>query len=138
MRIYLWKDLRGAGCPYTRKHVKTLEKRGEFPMHVVIGANRVGWLCSEVDAWVEARVRNYTPTLQTEDFPQLSNSSESVPRNPADVDYTVAAEILRTLAAEAAARGVTPDELIRRVIETHDSAVRTTRRRGTNEATLDT
>jgi hypothetical protein len=139
MRIYLWKDLRAAGVPYVRKHVRTLERRAEFPIHFNIGPNRVAWSADEVDAWVEERVRTgrSASTLKTEEFPQLSNLSESVPRNPADVDYTVAAEILRTLAAEAAARGVTPDELIRRIVETHDRTVRI-RRRGAAEAPLNT
>jgi prophage regulatory protein len=38
------------GIPYTRQHLARLEKAGKFPARVQIGANRVGWLESEIDA----------------------------------------------------------------------------------------
>jgi prophage regulatory protein len=56
-RIYRYPDLRPAGVPYTRKHVTHLEKQDEFPMHVELGPNSVGWVAEEVDAWVEERIR---------------------------------------------------------------------------------
>src|SRR4051794_691629 len=56
-RVYIFKELKPAGVPYTRKHVTTLEYRGEFPMHFNVGANRVAWVAGEVDAWVEERIR---------------------------------------------------------------------------------
>jgi prophage regulatory protein len=31
-----------------------MEKRGEFPKHVQISTGRVGWLESEVNAWIAA------------------------------------------------------------------------------------
>lgn len=34
-----------------------LEKAGLFPKKIKLGANSVGWLESEVDAWVAARVK---------------------------------------------------------------------------------
>jgi prophage regulatory protein len=134
MRIYLWKELRAAGVPYVRKHVTTLEQRAEFPMHFFIGPNRVAWLADEVDHWVEERVRNRrsVPTLPTEEIPQLPNPRQDT------ANCAVTAEVAHILAQEAARRGITTLELIRRVIETHDSAVRTTRRRGATEGTLNT
>jgi predicted DNA-binding transcriptional regulator AlpA len=57
MRIYRFRDLRSAGVPYTRKHLTTLEKRGEFPQHIRLGPNSVGWVGEEVDAWIEERIR---------------------------------------------------------------------------------
>jgi prophage regulatory protein len=112
MRIYLWKDLRAAGVPYTRKHVRTLQRRGEFPMHFNLGPNRVAWLAAEVDAWVEERVRHRrnAPTPSTSEFPEVSRRDQSV------------AEIARLLKEEAACRGVTTVELIRRIIKAHGRA----------------
>lgn len=40
---------------YTRQHLARLEKLGLFPKRIRYGANRVGWLESEVDGWIEAR-----------------------------------------------------------------------------------
>jgi predicted DNA-binding transcriptional regulator AlpA len=56
-RVYRFPDLRPAGVPFTRKHITTLEKRSEFPMHFWLGENSVGWVAAEVDAWVEGRIR---------------------------------------------------------------------------------
>jgi prophage regulatory protein len=42
--------------PYTPQHILRLEKDGKFPRRVQLGANRVAWLLSEIDAWVAARV----------------------------------------------------------------------------------
>jgi prophage regulatory protein len=42
--------------PYTPQHILRLEKDGKFPRRVQLGANRVAWLLSEVEAWVATRV----------------------------------------------------------------------------------
>ena len=42
--------------PYTPQHILRLEKDGKFPRRVQLGANRVAWLLSEIEAWVAARV----------------------------------------------------------------------------------
>ncbi|KAB2943697.1 MAG: AlpA family phage regulatory protein [Hyphomicrobium sp.] len=41
--------------PYTPQHILRLEKRGLFPRRIQVGANRVAWLLSEVEAWIAAR-----------------------------------------------------------------------------------
>ena len=41
--------------PFTRQHVLRLEKAGKFPRRMRIGARRVGWLLSEIEAWVGER-----------------------------------------------------------------------------------
>jgi prophage regulatory protein len=60
MRVYLFPDLRPAGVPFTRKHLTTLEAREppEFPRRFRIGENTVGWLATEVDQWVEDKIRD--------------------------------------------------------------------------------
>ena len=42
--------------PYTSQHILRLEKKGKFPRRIQVGANRVAWLLSEVEAWIAARV----------------------------------------------------------------------------------
>ncbi|MGD9786068.1 MAG: helix-turn-helix transcriptional regulator [Hyphomicrobiaceae bacterium] len=41
--------------PYTLTHIRRLELAGRFPKRVPLGANRVGWMLVEVEAWIEAR-----------------------------------------------------------------------------------
>jgi prophage regulatory protein len=42
--------------PYSANHIRRLEKAGLFPKRVQIGANRVGWVRAEVEAWINARM----------------------------------------------------------------------------------
>lgn len=43
--------------PYTRVHIYRLAKRGQFPRPVPVGPQRVAWVEAEIDAWVDARLR---------------------------------------------------------------------------------
>ena len=45
------------GIPYCPQHIKRLEDAGEFPKRVKLGACRVAWFCSEVEAWIASRPR---------------------------------------------------------------------------------
>ena len=54
-RVITRHELR-ALVPYTPQHVLRLEKRGLFPVRIKIGPNRVGWLLSEVEAWLAQRI----------------------------------------------------------------------------------
>jgi len=56
MRILSKKDVR-ALVLYSPAHIDRLEKAGRFPMRVQLGPCRVGWIESEVHAWLEARVK---------------------------------------------------------------------------------
>ncbi len=40
---------------YERMHEKT------FPMSISLGGRNVGWLESEIDAWIDARIRESRP-----------------------------------------------------------------------------
>ena len=42
---------------YSFAHIDRLEKAGKFPKRVRLGQNRVGWVESEVVAWIEERIR---------------------------------------------------------------------------------
>ena len=45
-----------ARLAYTPQHVQRLETAGKFPKRVQLGPNRVAWLLSEVDEWVNERI----------------------------------------------------------------------------------
>lgn len=56
-RLVSKKELRTVcGIPYTPQHIARLEAAGKFPKRVRLGPNRVAWLLSEVDAWVNERL----------------------------------------------------------------------------------
>lgn len=43
-------------CLYSPAHIARLEKDNKFPKRVRLGMGRVGWLESEVEDWLKARV----------------------------------------------------------------------------------
>jgi len=42
--------------PYSAQHIRRLEAQGLFPQRVRIGLNRVGWVRSEIAAWIETKI----------------------------------------------------------------------------------
>ena len=42
--------------PYSVSHIWRLERSGKFPQRVRLGGNRVAWLQSEVNSWVESKL----------------------------------------------------------------------------------
>jgi prophage regulatory protein len=56
MRLLRRTELKSLkGIPWSDMHLGRLEKRGEFPRRVRLGANTVGWLESEIDAFLAAK-----------------------------------------------------------------------------------
>lgn len=53
-RIITKKELRLL-VPYSPQYILILEKKGEFPKRLKIGARRVGWWLHEVMAWLASR-----------------------------------------------------------------------------------
>ena len=41
---------------YSPQHIARLEKAGQFPKRLRLGQNRVAWLLSEVEDWIEQRL----------------------------------------------------------------------------------
>ena len=70
MRILSKKDLR-ALVLYSPAHIDRLEKAGLFPKRVQLGPCRVGWVESEVLAWLDERIkqREAPKTLQASSAP---------------------------------------------------------------------
>ena len=42
--------------PYSASHIWRLERSGEFPQRIRLGGNRVAWLQSEVESWIEGKI----------------------------------------------------------------------------------
>ena len=55
-RIVTRRELRQI-VPYSPQHILRLEKQGKFPKRIQIGARRVGWYLSDVEAWPTDRAR---------------------------------------------------------------------------------
>ena len=55
MKIIDWKVLKTL-VPYSRQHIGRLERAGEFPKRVLLGACRIGWVEAEIDAWIQERM----------------------------------------------------------------------------------
>ena len=49
--------------PYSRSHIWRLEQEGSFPKRIKIGQNRVAWLASEIDEWIEAKILARTSNI---------------------------------------------------------------------------
>jgi prophage regulatory protein len=54
-RILSGKELRKR-VPYSPVQIWRLEKAGTFPRRITLGPNRVGWVESEVEAWLRKRM----------------------------------------------------------------------------------
>ena len=56
-RLVSKKELKTVlGIPYSPQHIARLEAAGQFPKRIRLGQNRVAWLQSEVEAWIEERL----------------------------------------------------------------------------------
>jgi len=56
LRILSLNDLRERGILYSRVHIGRLVKAGRFPAPIKVGQNRIGWIESEIDEWLNAKV----------------------------------------------------------------------------------
>ncbi len=50
------KELKALGIPYSFQHIARLEKAGQFPKRIQLGACRVAWSYEEVCNWIAERV----------------------------------------------------------------------------------
>jgi prophage regulatory protein len=54
------------GIPYSPQHIARLEAAGHFPRRIVLGQNRVAWLLSEVEGWLDERIANRDANVTTD------------------------------------------------------------------------
>lgn len=53
------------GIPYSGAHIARLEAAGQFPRRVRLGQNRVVWLVSEIEEWLDARIAKRDANVTT-------------------------------------------------------------------------
>ena len=58
IRLITNNDLRLKGISYSKPHLWRLERSGKFPKRVPIGAGRYAYVETEIDDWIEARIRD--------------------------------------------------------------------------------
>jgi prophage regulatory protein len=56
LRILSLNDLRELGISYSRVHIYRLVKARKFPAPIKVGQNRIGWVESEIDEWLNAKI----------------------------------------------------------------------------------
>jgi prophage regulatory protein len=57
MKILSYADLRSErGIQFSKVHLWRLERAGKFPKRVSLGKARHGWLETEIDEWIVARL----------------------------------------------------------------------------------
>ena len=54
------------GIPYSPQHIQRLENAGRFPKRIKLGMNRVAWLLTEVEAWIDERVAQRDAIIPTD------------------------------------------------------------------------
>lgn len=68
LKILTKKELREI-VPYTPQHIHRLEKAGKFPRRLQLGANRVGWKLSDIQAWIDGRTSLAVNYLEDDEIP---------------------------------------------------------------------
>jgi prophage regulatory protein len=57
MKLLSYDDLKPVkGVPYSKVQLWRKEKVGDFPKRVRLGGSRYGWVESEIDEWIAARI----------------------------------------------------------------------------------
>lgn len=68
LKILTKKELREI-VPYTPQHIHRLEKAGKFPRRLQLGANRVGWKLSDIQAWIDGRTSPAVSYMEDDEIP---------------------------------------------------------------------
>lgn len=56
MKLLMFRELRDRyNVPFTRVHLRRLIAAGEFPAPLLLGARRVAWRDTDIEAWLESR-----------------------------------------------------------------------------------
>ena len=46
------------GIDFSRRHLQRLEDSKQFPQRVALGANKIGWVESEIDDWLAEKIED--------------------------------------------------------------------------------
>jgi len=52
-----YDDLRKKGIRFSRQWLRKLIAAGKFPKPINMGAQSIGWVSTEIDAWIGARIQ---------------------------------------------------------------------------------
>jgi predicted DNA-binding transcriptional regulator AlpA len=68
-RFLSYDDLLARGIRFSRVHIRRMERAGQFPMHVTLGAGSAvqtmkAWLSDEVETWEAGRIAQRDERLQ--------------------------------------------------------------------------
>ncbi|MCZ6483429.1 MAG: AlpA family phage regulatory protein [Alphaproteobacteria bacterium] len=80
MRV-LSKRATAAKVNYSVPHIDKMVSQGRFPRKIQLGPNKIGFLESEVDAWIEERVRERDAADKTDAGADDSTVTEKPPLN---------------------------------------------------------
>ena len=50
----------------SRSTIYDMMRRGKFPASIQLGERAIGWLASDIDAWIEARARRARGIVESE------------------------------------------------------------------------
>jgi prophage regulatory protein len=64
-KLLLFPELTLHGVLLGRRQIDRLEHKGEFPKRVQIGESRVGWVETEIDAYVERKIAGRSTRMGT-------------------------------------------------------------------------
>jgi prophage regulatory protein len=77
-RLLTFEEVQARGVTHGRRHVDRLEAAGEFPKRVPVGTNRVAWIATEIDDYIDSLIAKRATDLG------VLGSAGTVPvRNPA-------------------------------------------------------
>ena len=65
-RLLTFADLKARGIPFSRVHIRRLERAGKFPQHISLGENSIAWFEDEVDDFLETKAQARRPIEQIE------------------------------------------------------------------------
>ncbi|MCK1718311.1 AlpA family phage regulatory protein [Bradyrhizobium sp. 141] len=65
-KLLSFPELSDRGVLHGRRQIDRLEAAGKFPKRVPIGSNRVGWVASEIEEWVDAAIARRSHASATE------------------------------------------------------------------------
>jgi len=58
MRLIDYPNLKTLkGVSYSKVQLWRLERQGKFPKRITVGPQRYAWIESELDKWIESRIR---------------------------------------------------------------------------------
>jgi prophage regulatory protein len=78
MRVLSYGDLKNKGIRFSRQWIAKLIGAGKFPRPIQLGEQSVGFIETEVDEWIAARIRDRDQAARVEAASPQKNTQRSV------------------------------------------------------------